>query len=147
MSNPKFSQLPNHAALTGTEILPAVQGGSAVQVSIADLLAVPAPTKAITGEIAAINVQNGTAYALQPTDKGAMIVCNNASPITVTVPQGFKINTVIYILQTGAGQVTLTAASGVSLSTSSSLKTRTANSVIALVYTANDTAVVVGDMA
>lgn len=147
MSDIKFSQLPAAAAMTGAEIVPAIQGGSAVQITPAAILALPAANKAVTGQVAGINSQTGTAYTLQASDVGVVVAINNANPIAVTVPEGFKQNQVFFILQQGAGQITLSAANGVTLTSASTLETRTVNSMMALVYLANDIATVVGDIA
>lgn len=147
MANTKFSALPVADALSGTEIMPVVQGGAAKSLAVDSLLARPVPSKAVTGEIAGVNPQVGAAYALQATDKGCLVVCTNANAITVSVPIGFKANTVLYIKQGGAGQVTLSPASGVTLETASTLLTRGPRSVLALIFHANDAATVVGDMA
>ncbi|ULU26583.1 hypothetical protein [Dyella terrae] len=147
MSNPKFSQLPLSGALTGTETVVGLQGGTASQITTQAIADLPSTTKAVAGEITSVNNQVGTAYVLQGTDKGALVVATNASAITVTVPQGIKQKTVIYIKQGGAGQVTLVPASGVTLDTAASVSTRVVRSVIALVFHANDAATVVGDLA
>lgn len=146
MSNPKLSQLPAADALTGTETAIGLQGGAAKQIVLDDVIALPSPNKAVTGEIAGVNVQAGTAYVLAASDKGKLVVCSNASAIAVTVPTGFKAKSVVYVKQGGAGQVTLSPAAGVTLETASTLKTRAARSVIALIFHADDQATVVGDM-
>jgi hypothetical protein len=146
MANPKFSQLPPADPLSGGEIIPVVQGGAAKRASLSDVAGIPAPNKAVTGEIAGVNVQSGTSYVLALSDKGKLVVCSNANAITVTVPTGFKANAVVYIKQGNAGQVSLSPASGVSLETASTLRTRAARSVIALIFHGDDQATVVGDL-
>jgi len=146
MANPKFSELPAAAALTGTETLPVVQGGGAVRTTPSDIVSLPAANKAVTGEIAAVNVVADTAYTLAPGDKGALVVFTNTNPVTLTVPAGFKKKAVVYLKQGSSGQVTCSADAGVTLETASTLKTRTARSVIALIFHDDDKATVVGDM-
>lgn len=68
----------------------------------------------------AINAQTGTTYSLLSTDNGKVITFNNASPITVTVPQGLGAGFSTTAIQLGAGQVGFTAASGVTLNAYSS---------------------------
>ena len=62
-----------------------------------------------------INAQSGTAYTLASTDMGKIVECSNAAAVTLTLPnslpQGFNCS----IVQKGAGQVTLSAASGATL--------------------------------
>jgi hypothetical protein len=66
-----------------------------------------------------INAQTGTTYTLASTDAGGLITAANASAIVVTVPTNaavaFAIGTQIGVLQTGAGQVTLVGAAGVTV--------------------------------
>ena len=67
---------------------------------------------AATGKI---NTQTGTTYTIATSDLGKIIECKNAAAITVTLPnslpQGFNFN----VAQTGAGQITFSAASGATL--------------------------------
>ena len=57
----------------------------------------------------AINVQTGTSYTLQASDNGKVIELGNASAITLTVPSGLVAGFNCTLVQTGAGQVTLSA--------------------------------------
>ena len=72
-------------------------------------------TNTVSG--AAVNNQTGTAYTALLTDQNDMITLNNAAGITMTIPPAssvnFPIGTQIAFQQLGAGQVTLTAGSGV----------------------------------
>ena len=65
----------------------------------------------------AVNNQTGTSYTALLTDANDMITLNNAAGITMTIPPAssvnFTIGTQIAFQQLGAGQVTLTAGSGV----------------------------------
>jgi hypothetical protein len=65
------------------------------------------------------NAQTGTTYSLVLADLGKLVELNNASDITVTIPtnasQAFAIGDRIDLMQTGAGQVTVSPASGVTL--------------------------------
>lgn len=102
------------------------------------------------GETAGLNAQSGTTYTLVIGDKGKMIENTNASAITTTVPPNssvaFPLNSIIYIAQGGAGQVTVAAGAGVTLKPST-VKTRAQDSIIALVKTGTDTWRAMGDMA
>jgi hypothetical protein len=66
-----------------------------------------------------INAQTGTTYTLALTDAGGLTTLSNASAITLTVPTNasvaFPTGTQIGIMQTGAGQVTVTPAGGVTV--------------------------------
>lgn len=65
------------------------------------------------------NNQIGTTYTLVLTDAGKVIECNNASPIALTVPPNssvaFPVGTVIEVWMQGAGAITITAGSGVTI--------------------------------
>lgn len=73
----------------------------------------------ISGYGPKINAQTGTTYTLQQSDSGKIVECSNASAITVTLPNSLS-NFCCRIVQTGAGQVTLSAASGATLHNSQS---------------------------
>lgn len=66
-----------------------------------------------------INVQTATSYSLLLIDQGKLITLDNASPVTVTIPLNlaieFPVNTVIGLLNKGAGFVTVAPASGVTI--------------------------------
>ena len=66
-----------------------------------------------------INAQTGTSYTLVLGDAGYQIEMNNASANTLTVPLNssvaFPVGTQIAVLQTGAGQTTITATGGVTI--------------------------------
>ncbi len=68
-----------------------------------------------------INEQTGSSYTLTISDAGKYIRIDNASPITLTVPTsasvGFDLGTVISVEQQGAGVITFTTASGVTINT------------------------------
>lgn len=65
------------------------------------------------------NAQTGTTYTLALSDLGALVELSNASPITLTVPLessvAFAVGDRVDIVQTGAGQVTIAGAGGVTV--------------------------------
>lgn len=70
------------------------------------------------------NDQTGTTYTLVSGDVGKIVRLTNAGAITVIVPPSvFAQGDVIGIVQGGAGQVTIAPGSGVTINSSSSLKT------------------------
>lgn len=69
----------------------------------------------ISGYRANINAQTGTTYTLVTADRGKVVECTNASAITVTLPNSLAVGFCCTIVQGGAGQVTLSAASGATL--------------------------------
>ena len=72
-----------------------------------------------------LNDQTGTTYTLVLTDAGKTVTLNNASAVTVTVPTNasvaYETGTVIEFTNKGAGIVTISPASGVTLNNSSTL--------------------------
>jgi hypothetical protein len=99
---------------------------------------------------AATNAQTGTTYTLVAADDGKVVEVLNASPITLTIPLNssvpFTIGTQILVLQTGAGQITLAGAGGVTVNATPGLKLRTQWSSATLIKRATDTWVAVGDL-
>jgi hypothetical protein len=97
-----------------------------------------------------INAQIGTSYTTVLTDRDSLVELNNASAITVTIPPNssvaYPVGTSIDILQTGAGQVTVAAGSGVTVNGTPGLKLRTQWSSATLFKRATDTWVVMGDL-
>lgn len=63
----------------------------------------------------AINLQSGTGYSLAATDSGKVVECSNAAAITVTLPNNLPVGFGCTIMQKGAGQVGISAASGATL--------------------------------
>lgn len=63
-----------------------------------------------------VNAQTGTTYTIVVGDEAYLVTCNNASAITVTLPQdssvAIPIGGQVQFLQLGAGQVSFSAGSG-----------------------------------
>jgi len=78
----------------------------------------------------AINAQTGTTYTFALTDNGQLVTASNASAQTYSIPTNattaFPIGTQINIIQIGAGQVTIQAASSGTTTVSSTGATATA---------------------
>jgi hypothetical protein len=90
-----------------------------------------------------VNTQSGTSYTLALADTGAIVRCTSGSAVTVTVPANstaaFAVGTSIEIRQSGAGQVTLSPAGGVTLNSESSMrKTAAQHRSVSLVKVATD---------
>jgi len=66
----------------------------------------------ISGFDASINDQTGTAYTLLASDNGKVVVLNNGSAVTVTVPSGLGAGFNCSFVQKGAGQVSFDNNSG-----------------------------------
>lgn len=91
-----------------------------------------------------INAQTGTTYTLVLADRGGLVTLSNASAITLTVPTNasvaYAVGTQIGLLQTGAGQVTVAGASGVTVTSFGSLTKLAGNGALAvLVKTGTNT--------
>lgn len=64
----------------------------------------------ISGYLGNINAQTGTTYTLVAADTGKIVECTNAAAITLTLPATFPVGWCCTVVQSGAGQVTLTPA-------------------------------------
>ena len=98
-----------------------------------------------------INAQTGTTYTLALSDVGQLIQYTNSSAITLTIPPNssvaFPIGTEIEVLQNGAGEVTITEGSGVTVnSKDSKTVTNGQNITVFLKKTATDTWLLAGDL-
>jgi hypothetical protein len=97
-------------------------------------------------------VTNGqiASYTLVLTDKDKLVEIANASANNLTVPLNssvaYPVGTQINILQTGAGQTTVVATSGVTINSTPGLKLRAQWSSATLIKRATDTWVLVGDL-
>lgn len=89
-------------------------------------------------------------YVAALTDGGAAILMNAAGAVSVTIPANATVafygGTILQIVQYGAGQVTISAAVGVTLRTSSSLTTRAQYSVASVWKVGTDEWIVSGDL-
>ena len=101
----------------------------------------------------ALNAQTGTSYTLVAGDVGKLVTLTNAAAIGVTVPTGIaSVGQRIDLAQLGAGQVTVSGGSGVTILSTPTAKLRTQYSAATLICTATTTAptatfLVVGDLA
>jgi hypothetical protein len=89
-------------------------------------------------------------YTLVLADKDKLVEVSNASANTLTVPLNssveFPIGSQITILQTGAGQTTITATGGVTINATPGLKLRAQWSSVTLIKRATNTWVALGDL-
>ncbi|MFM7628477.1 MAG: hypothetical protein ACKO44_03090 [Algoriphagus sp.] len=101
----------------------------------------------ISGFAANINNQTGTTYQLVASDNGKIITLNNASGITLTVPAGLSVGFNCMIVQLGAGQVTLVAGAGATITNRSSYtKSGGQNAILSLISVASNSFISSGDM-
>lgn len=97
------------------------------------------------------NAQSGTTYTLVLSDaNNTMVELSNAAAITLTVPLNssvaWPVGSQINLLQTGAGQVTVVGAAGVTVNATPGLKLRAQYSGATLIKRATDGWVLVGDV-
>jgi hypothetical protein len=64
----------------------------------------------ISGYLGNVNAQTGTTYTLDAADTGKIVDLSNAAAITLTLPATFPVGWCCTVVQSGAGQVTLTPA-------------------------------------
>ena len=94
-----------------------------------------------------LNAQTGTTYTIGATDLNKLVTLDNASGITLTIPNGvFTTGQTVNIQQLGAGQVTI-ANDGTSSYTGTGTKLRTQYSAASIVCTGTNTFTVIGDLA
>ena len=101
----------------------------------------------ISGFDASINDQTGTTYTLVAGDNGKVVVLDNASAVTVTVPSGLGAGFNCSFVQKGAGQVSFTASSTTINNRQSHTKISAQYGVASIVAYAADTFVLAGDTA
>jgi hypothetical protein len=102
---------------------------------------------AISGFDASINDQTGTSYTLVAGDNGKVVVLDNASAVTVTVPSGLGAGFNCSFVQKGAGQVSFSASGTTVNNRQSHTKINAQYGVASIVAYAADTFVLAGDTA
>lgn len=97
-----------------------------------------------------LNAQTGTTYTLILSDAGRLVTLSNASAITLTVPPNssaaFPAGTHIDLCQLGAGQVTVSPGSGVTINSRNGTKLAGQYAVGTLIKTGTDTWLLAGDV-
>ena len=99
-----------------------------------------------------LNAGNSFKYTLVLADDGKLIEMNTTTGVgnTLEIPlnssHAFPVGTQISVLQTGAGQTTISGAAGVTVNATPGLKLRATWSPATLIKRATNTWVVVGDM-
>ena len=96
---------------------------------------------------ASINDQTGTTYTLVAGDNGKVVVLNNASAVTVTVPSGLGVGFNCSFVQKGAGQVSFSASGTTVNNRQSHTKISGQYGVASVVAYAADTFILAGDTA
>lgn len=101
-----------------------------------------------------INAQTGTTYTTVLADNGKLVTLTNASAIAVTIPPNasvaYPVGAQINLAQLGAGQVTVSGGSGVTVvstgATASAPKARVQYSTLTAVQTSTDNWLIMGDI-
>jgi hypothetical protein len=95
-------------------------------------------------------VEKNASYTLVLSDKDKLIEMNSSSANNLTVPlnsaQAFPVGSQINILQTGTGQTTVAATSGVTINATPGLKLRARWSSATLIKRAENVWVLAGDL-
>lgn len=163
-----LAYLNNDGDITGVTAGTGITGGGtsgtvtvAIDTSVtADLSTAQTLTnKTLTAPVInlALNAQTGTTYTFALTDNGKLVTASNASAQTYSIPTNattaFPTGTQINIIQIGAGQVTIQAASSGTTTVSSTGATATAPklraqySAATLIKASTDLWYVTGDIA
>jgi hypothetical protein len=153
---------PTSVTLTNATGLPVSTGISGLGTGVATFLATPSSANfasMLTDEIGTGNVllsdmatnPQTASYTLVLADKAKVVEMNVGSANSLTVPTNasveFPIGTQIHIVQTGSGQTTVVAPSGGTVNTATTLKLRAQWSAATLIKRAENTWVLVGDLA
>ena len=103
-------------------------------------------TGTISGFDANLSDQTATTYTLVAADNGKVVTLNHSSAITLTIPTGLGDGFNCLLVQKGAGQVTIAAASGVTISNRSS-ETKTAGryGIVTVVNIGSEAYILAGD--
>lgn len=89
----------------------------------------------------------GTAYTLIADDAGVALICNANAPITITIPVDvLSVGTYIDIVQLGNGQLSFTAAAGVTLNATPGFRSRARYSAASLLQYATNAWILAGDL-
>ena len=99
---------------------------------------------ALTGYGADIQTESGTSKTLAASDNGTIIVCSSGSAVTITVPTSLPSGFNCMIIQSGSGQVSLSASS-TTLNNRNGIKTAGQHAIMTLVHLGSNTFVISGD--
>ena len=99
---------------------------------------------AITGYGADLQIESGTSKTLAASDNGTIIVCSSSSAVTITVPASLPSGFNCMIIQSGSGQVSLSASS-TTLNNRNGSKTAGQYAILTLVHLGSNVFVVSGD--
>lgn len=102
-------------------------------------------------DVITLNAQTGTSYTLALADLGKLVTLSNSGAIALYVPPNssvaFAIGSKIDIVGIGAGAVTITPGSGVTVNGTPGLKLRAQYSAATLIKIGTNTWLAIGDLA
>jgi hypothetical protein len=101
--------------------------------------------------VISVNSQSAGTYTLQASDAGNYLYFTNSTGCSITVPPQSSVSwrngaNVMLEQSTSNGTITIVSGAGVTISTSSSLYSRTGSSVLALVRKSQDNWILFGDI-
>ena len=149
MADKKISALTAASTpLAGTEVLPIVQGGSTVKVSVTNLTSGKSvPATGFQLESGGIITDATTSRTLSASDNGKVIYCTSGSAVTITTATGLGAGFSCMVIQSGAGQITFAQGSSTTLASYGSfLKTAGQYAVVSVVSPAADTFILGGNL-
>ena len=98
----------------------------------------------LTGYGADLQTESGTSKTLAAADNGTIIVCSSNSAVTITVPASLPTGFNCMIIQSGSGQVSLSASS-TTLNNRNGTKTAGQHAIMTVVHLGSNAFVVSGD--
>ena len=98
----------------------------------------------LTGYGADLQTESGTSKTLAAADNGTIIVCSSSSAVTITVPASLPTGFNCMIIQSGSGQVSLSASS-TTLNNRNGTKTAGQHAIMTVVHLGSNAFVVSGD--
>ncbi len=98
----------------------------------------------LTGYGADVQTESGTSKTLAAADNGTIIVCSSNSAVTITVPASLPTGFNCMIIQSGSGQVSLSASS-TTLNNRNGTKTAGQHAIMTVVHLGSNAFVVSGD--
>ena len=149
MADKKISALTAASTpLAGTEVLPIVQGGSTVKVSVTNLTSGKSvPATGFQLESGGIITESGTTRTLSATDNGKVIYCTSGSAVTITTATGLGAGFSCMVIQGGAGQITVAQGTSTTLASYGSfLKTAGQYALVSVVSPVADTFILGGNL-
>lgn len=149
MADTKISALTSATTpLAGTEVLPIVQSGTTMKVSVTNLTSGKSvPSTGFQLESGGVITESGTSRTLSATDNGKVIYCTSGSAVTIATVAGLGAGFSCMVIQGGAGQITFAQGSSTTLASYGSfLKTAGQYAVGSVVSPVADTFILGGNL-